>query len=444
MSDAPTLDAPPGENPWYLRPFFGRTPVLPAEPRRVLGLVALGIFFENYDIGLVNAALPQIANDLAMPAEDTGFYLAAIRLGGIGTFLLLPLADRLGRRRLFMVSFLGMSLFTLATTLVQSPLQFAAVQLFARVFLLMASALALVIVAEEFPAENRGSGLALLSTLGGLGFGLCSILYAGVDYLPFGWRTLYFIGVIPLVLIPFFRRSLKETRRFQIDIAATAEVGSQSWLHSWFDPLRDLARTNPRRALLVGVIAFFSSAGAIAVFQYTSYFAQEVHDWTPGQYAAMVLLTGVIPIGGMVLGGRGSDRFGRRPVGFSCLCVAPLFAGLFYLGPSAALPLAWAFFVFCSAAGDVILRALAVELVPTSQRGTSAGWMMLLQTLGWAAGLFFVGFFSTSIDDLGITITYISFGIVIAAFALLAVPETHGLDLETISDEVAAPGPPTP
>jgi hypothetical protein len=65
-------------NPWYVALFFGPEP-LDAGTLRVLGLVSIGLFFENYDIGLVNAALPQIAGELEIQAADTGFYLSAIR-----------------------------------------------------------------------------------------------------------------------------------------------------------------------------------------------------------------------------------------------------------------------------------------------------------------------------------------------------------------------------
>ena len=71
-------------NPRLLRPFLGATPALAPETLRTLLLVSLGLFFENYDLGLVNAALPQIAEGLGMAAEETGYYLSLIRLGGIG------------------------------------------------------------------------------------------------------------------------------------------------------------------------------------------------------------------------------------------------------------------------------------------------------------------------------------------------------------------------
>ena len=135
----------PPRNNWFLRIFFGNAPPLAPELRRVLRLVALGMVFENYDIGLVNSALPQIADDLAISTQDTGFFLGAIRLGGFLTILMVPFADRLGRRRVFLASLIGMSLGTFATAFVQTPEQFVAVQLITRAFMLAGAALAVVI-----------------------------------------------------------------------------------------------------------------------------------------------------------------------------------------------------------------------------------------------------------------------------------------------------------
>ena len=78
--------------PFWARPFFAAGTTLPADRLRTLVLVSLALFFENYDIGLVNAARPQIAEGLAISGQDTGFMLSAIRLGGLGAFLLIPFA----------------------------------------------------------------------------------------------------------------------------------------------------------------------------------------------------------------------------------------------------------------------------------------------------------------------------------------------------------------
>jgi MFS family permease len=426
----------PERNPWLLRPFFGATPVLPTNARHVLRLVALGLFFENYDMGLINAALPQIAADLSIETGDTGFYVGAIRLGGVGTFLLLPLADRLGRKRLFMSAFVGMSVGTLASGLAATPLQFVIAQIVSRCFMLMASALALVIVVEEFPAEHRGAGLGLLTILGGLGYGMCALLYSMVATLPFGWRGLYSIGVLALLLVPWLGRALPETRRFTEHQAKKAE-GVGGGLRAWSNPIEGLVRKSPRRLIAVAGTALFSSVGGIGFYQYTSYFVQEVHGWSPAGYSGLVILGGAIGVLGNIVGGRGSDRFGRRRVGAAGFAMAPLFAFLFYFGPTWSLVGSWGLFVFCSSAGDVVLRALSAELFPTAQRSTSTGWLTLVQTLGWTSGLVIVGLSTSSIGDLGPTVSFISLALIGASVALFLVPETRGRDLESLSEEIA-------
>jgi MFS family permease len=398
-------------------------------------LVALGMFFEQYDMGLLTAALPQISRSLGIEAGDSGFYLGAIRLGGIGTVLLLPFADRIGRRRVFLLSLAGMSLGTVATAFSQSPFQFVAFQFFARIFLLTTSVLGVVILVEEFPAERRGAGLGLLAVLGGLGYGLSASLYAAIEWLPYGWRSLYAVGLLPVLLLPFLRRALPETRRFERE-RASGGVAAARGLRGWAAPVLDLVRANPRRAAVMGTASALAAMGGIAFFQYTSFFLQEVHGWAPGEYTLLVIGGGAIGVTGSVFGGRLSDRLGRRRVGFTALGLAPLCVALFYNGPAVLLVVAWGAAVFCMSAGDVVMRALSAELFATSHRSTSGGWFVLVQTLGWAAGLFVVGFGTEGLADLAHSITWVSAAAAGAALCLLALPETHRRELEAIGVEV--------
>ena len=422
-------------NPRLLRPFFGAAPALPPDALRTLLLVSLGLFFENYDLGLVNAALPQIAEGLGMRAEDTGYYLSLIRLGGVGAFLLIPLADRIGRRRTFLLCLTGMSLGTFATALSQTPVQFALCQMLSRIFLLTAAALAVVILVEELPAELRGGGIGLLSILGGIGFGLGAALYAAIEVLPFGWRSLYAVGLLPVFLLPFLRRSLRETRRFEASRGAEAGRAAASWLA----PVALLARSNPRRAAAVGLAGLLGSMGGIAFHQYTSWFLKNVHGWAPPEYALMVIGGGLIALLGNVVGGRGSDRFGRRRVGFAGWVLFPAFAALFYLGPSQALVIAWGLAMLCGSASDIVLRAVATELFPTSHRATAGGWLVLVQTFGFSLGLLLVGILSDSAEDLPRVIVLLSFASLAAAVVfVLLVPETTRRELEELTEPPAA------
>ena len=431
---APSGGAPPpaGRNPWYLRAFFGPEPLPPAA-LQTLWLVALGLFFENYDIGLISAALPQIAEDLGIQAETSGYYLSVIRMGGIGTFFLVAFADRLGRRRVFLASLVGMSIGTFGTALTQTPLQFAILQMATRVAMLTAAALAIVILAEELPPDRRGAGLGFLTVLGGTGIGLGAGLYAAVDVLPFGWRALYAVGLVPVFLLPMFRRSLRETRHFEA--LGRQSVSLSGALRDWLVPLRELMRTHPGRVLAVGGAGLLSAAGSIGFFQYTSFFLQRVHGWTPGRYALLLVGGGIIALMGTVLGGRGSDRFGRRVVGGAVLLLAPVFVAGFYLGPESTLVLTWGFAALCIAAGDLVIRTVSTELFPTSHRSTAGGWLIFVMTLGWSLGLLGVGVYTDDLEQLAPAIAGVSVAVALAAVCLLFIPETRSRELAGLEEE---------
>jgi putative MFS transporter len=431
-------------NPWWIPPILGGVPDI--EPRLVslLGLVALALFFEQYDNSMITAALKHIAGDLGMPESQLGSFLAMVKLGAVPAFLIVPFADRIGRRRVFLLGVLLFSIGTLATAFTQTPMQFVLAQTVTRTFMLTASAVAFVIVTEEFPALHRGWAIGMLGALASCGNGLGAALFAAVDVLPYGWRSLYVIGIVPLFLLPLLRRRVPETQRFRSHRAVEAAHGAADGIAGWYRPLLSLAQRYPGRALGIAVVGGLMAVGESAVFQFTAYFVLTVHGWSPGDFALMFIVGGGVGIVGNIVAGRIGDRVGRRVVGFCFLALFPVFAWVFYHGPGWVLPIAWSVFVFCNTAGGVVVRAFSVELFPTSYRGTSAAWLSLIQTLGWALGLALVSLVGGAIAT---ATSWISLVVLVAAFALLALPETYQQELEAIShdaDEPTAAARPTP
>jgi len=414
-------------SPWWIPPFLGRAPDLEPRLLRNLGVVALALFFEQYDQSMLTSALKFIAADLHMAEGDLGSYLGLIRLGALPAFLVVPFADRIGRRRVFLACVAGVSLGTFLTAFAQSALQFVALQMVSRTFILAGAAVAFVIVTEEFPAEHRGWGIGMLGALGACGHGLGAALFAAIEFLPHGWRALYAVGLCPLLLLPLFRRRVAETGRFE------RHVGRARSVAAWYRPLLGLVRTHPGRAAGIALAGGLVALGEAAVFQFTGYYTQAVHGWSPAQFSAMVIIGGGVGIIGHIVAGRLGDRIGRRVVGAVFLGLFPVFAWLFYRGPGGwTVPVAWALFLFCGTAGDIVIRSLSTELFPTSHRGTSAGWLSLVQTLGWAAGLGLVGLGG----ELTWTTSVLSVADLVGGLALLLLPETRRRELETISPEL--------
>src|SRR6185295_2958745 len=123
-----------------------------------------------------------------------GGYLSLIRLGALPAFLVVPVADRFGRRGVFLGAVLGLSVMTFGTAFTQTINQFVFVQILTRTFMVASTAVGLVFVTEEFPALHRGWGIGMLGALAACGNGLGAALFAVINYLPFGWRTLYTVG----------------------------------------------------------------------------------------------------------------------------------------------------------------------------------------------------------------------------------------------------------
>jgi MFS family permease len=436
------MEAPPparrARNPWWIPPLLGGVPpeVTPGQ-LRLLGFVALALLFENYDLSMLGSAIKFIREDFGLPQSEVGRLTALVRLGAIPALLVIPFVDRLGRRRVFLASVVGMSLGTLATAFTQEAWQFVLVQMLSRTFLITASATAFVIVSEELPAARRGWGVGILGALGAFGFGLGALLFAAIERLPFGWRFLYAVGVVPLLLLPQFRREIRETGRFVRERGGGEDLGLA--LRGWFAPLAGILRHHPGRALGIALLGALTAGGHASGFQIMGDYLLTDRSWEPWQYSTLFILGGLFGIVGNPLAGRVGDRHGRRVVGFVVLALFPLFIGLFYRGSGWMIAAAWIPAVFVVSGGNTVVRALSTELFPTASRGTATGWLMLLETGGAALALAAVTRLTPAGESVVPAVTALSCLTLGAALVVLLLPETANRELEQISGAPPAP-----
>ncbi len=436
MSEAP---GPPGEDrswqPAWLKlaPFLGRPPALTRHQWRVMGLIAVVNIFDQYDLMLFSLALKQIQADLAIPEAQLGELGAIIRLGALPAFLFGVLADRIGRRRVLLLTIVAYTVLTGATAFAPNAATFVVLQFAARIFAVAEVMLAYVVIAEELDPEARGWGAGALAALGALGSGLALGLFAAVDVLPMGWRSLYLVGLIPLGLIAWLRRSLPETRRYA-DLAAARDRASIS--SGALRPIVDLVRMYPGRFLMIGAVIFLLNFAENAAGFFGPKYLQEEHGWAPYHYSMLGLAGGFVGVFGGAFAGRLSDRFGRRRVATVFLLAHPAMVLAFYQGFGWPLVPVWIAMVFSGIAGAVVLATFGNELFPTSYRSTASGARTIVATLGGVLGLavesVLYGIFHSHWTAVSVLVVF-----AFAAPLIVAIffPETSGRALEEISPE---------
>jgi MFS family permease len=394
-------------------------------------LLVLGVanLIDNYDGALLGLALPQIQAGLHVSEAEVGGMLATVRLGVIPAVALAILADQIGRRRLLLATIIGFTLATFATALAPNAQTFVLVQFIARACIAAETMLAIVVIAEEFDARNRGWGIGMLGALGAFGYGLASLIFSVVELLPFGWRALYGLGALPLLLVAWLRRSLDETQRF------TAHRAARRADHP-LQPLRNLIRMYPGRMLaLCAALLPFAFVTETAMF-FPSKFLQSVHGYAPRDIATMYLTIGVLGLLGNIFAGALGDRLGRKRVLIAGLLLNASAAAAFYNASGWVVPLLWGLMVMTVTMITVLFAALGSELFPTSYRSTASGVRAIVGTIGAATGLWLEG---VLFGEYGSHAAAITTMLIVAPIAPLvigfAVPETANRELEEISPE---------
>jgi EmrB/QacA subfamily drug resistance transporter len=234
------------------------------------------MFISAMDMTIVNVALPDISDDLDAGIGELQWVLDAFLVSLAGLLLVgSGLADRFGRRRVFLLGFVGFAAASVLTAASQTVGQVIA----ARVLMGVAAACvlppALSLLAVLFPPELRPKAVGIWSAVAGVGLALGPVA-GGVLVDLAGWRWVFLVNV-PFVLLaaPLGLRWLPESRRPgapPLDLRGVA--------------LSTLALTGVVFALIEGVDAGWTSpavvcAAVIGVTGGVAFFAVELHRAQP-------------------------------------------------------------------------------------------------------------------------------------------------------------------
>jgi len=360
-----------------------------------------------------------IADQAGLSGTKLGAGLAIIRLASLGGLPLAALADRLGRRRALLVTVaIGLALTALAAA---SPGYWWFVVIFAcgRPLLSATNALAEVIAAEQTDSSGRAKALALVSAGYGLGAGFTAVIHSLTTH-TLGFRGLFLLTAVPLVLLPLIARWTQEPDRFAV--ARASRVRSRFILGAVEHRFR-------AHLLLLVSIAFALSFITGPANSLIFLDAQNVVHLSGVVTAAMVVGAGATGLAGLLVGRWMADHVGRRLTGAIGMVGLGLSGVLAYAGSKPALVAGYVLGVMFGSLFAPAGGAIINELFPTTVRATAAGWFLAAGVLGAVSGLLAFG----AIADVGnrfaiaADITFLPAIAVAALFWFL--PETRGREL---------------
>lgn len=178
--------------------------------RRALVAASLGWMLDSFDVMLYALVLTALMRDLGMDAPTAGL-LGSVTLvaSAAGGMLFGVIADRFGRTRALMGSIIVYSIFTAMCGFAQTVAQLAVFRVLLGLGMGGEWASGAALVSETWPAEHRGKALGLMQSAWAVGYGAAAIATALI--LPqWGWRAVFFVGVLPALLTIWVRRRVEE------------------------------------------------------------------------------------------------------------------------------------------------------------------------------------------------------------------------------------------
>ena len=179
--------------------------------RRTLLAAALGWALDAFDAMLYALVLALLMRDLGMSKTTAGL-LGTLTLlaSGMGGVLFGFLADRIGRKRALMASILTYSVCSFASGLATSIAMLAAARFVLGLGMGGEWNTGATLVAESWPTEFRAKALAIVQSSWAFGFAAAALV-AGPVARYFGWRAVFFVGILPALLTLWIRRGVPES-----------------------------------------------------------------------------------------------------------------------------------------------------------------------------------------------------------------------------------------
>jgi MFS family permease len=392
--------------------------------------LAAGMFawmLDAFDVMLFALVLPAVSADLGLTKAEGGLLgsvmLVAAAAGGVvaGRF-----ADRFGRTRALMISVALYSVFTFLCGFASTLAHFVVLRVFLGFGMGGVWSSGAALVSESWPAASRGRALGFMQSGWAIGYA-AAVLVAGVVQPRYGWRAVFFIGILPALFALWIQRRVKEPA---IWTASSGKTGGPSGRFA------DIFRSGI--GWLTVVLTLMNTCTLFAWWGFNLWLPSYLKS-PPAQGGAGLggaATTGYLFVmqAGMWVGyvtfGFISDRIGRKRAYVAYLLTAAVLLAayvtvrnptlLLLLGPCVAFAATGYFSGF---------GAVTAEIYPTAVRATAQGFTYNIGRLASAAAPYLVGTLADT-RGFGQALLVCSAAFVVAAIFWIWIPETRGRTLQ--------------
>lgn len=411
--------------------------------RRTLLAAALGWALDAFDAMLYALVLALLMRDLGMSKTTAGL-LGTLTLlaSGLGGVLFGFIADRVGRKRALMASILTYSVCSFASGLATSIAMLAAARFVLGLGMGGEWNTGAALVAESWPTELRAKAIAIVQSSWAFGFAVAALV-AGPVSRYFGWRAVFFVGILPALLTLWIRRDVPESEMWERELRNPLAGGKGRE-----DAGREVTSYASTKIWVLFRAPYGKHTFALLLFNFFSLFAWwGLFTWMPpylslpvsrggrgfgmvGTTSLLVILNllGMFP--GYASFGWIADRVGRRKAFLIYSLMAAVLIPLYAAARTPALLMVMgtlvAFFGTGLFSGSGIIGS---ELFPTSLRARALGFTYNGARAMSSVAPLVIGRVGQT-KGLGAAFYLCAAGYLLAALMATQLPETRGKTLE--------------